>query len=231
MLDPVAVPEAARILGLSPTRVRAMAVNGGLPAAKIGDRWLIERSAVERRRNQGAPSGRPFAPHNAWALLLLASGEDVEGLDPSVRSRLRRALELEGLEKLAPRLDRRAEVKRFSGHPGEVSYVLEDPAVVRSGISAAGAHGFDLVSGGEVDGYLRESELKKFAKNHALTPSGFEGNVHLRLVPEEAWRFPQGTSIAPIAAVALDLAEDPDSRSTRAGQRALRDLDHDRPRR
>jgi hypothetical protein len=60
---------------------------------------------------------------------------------------------------------------------------------VRSGISAAGALGFDLVSGGAVDGYLRASELKRFVKTHALAPSGLEGNVCLRLVPEKAWRF------------------------------------------
>lgn len=231
VVDPVAIPDAARILGLSPARVRAMAVNGRLPGVKIGDRWLIERSAVERRLSQGASSGRPYAPHNAWALLLLASGEVVDGLDPSVRSRLRRAMELEGLQKLAPRLSRRAEVKRFSAHPGEVSYVLEDPVLVRSGISASGAHGFDLVSGGEVDGYLPESKLKQFAQSHALSPSGPEGNVCLRLVPAKAWHLLQGAPMAPIAAVAIDLAEDLDPRSNKAGRDALRDLDHDRGRR
>lgn len=208
-----------------------MAVNGRLPSLKIGDRWLVERAAVERRLSQGASAGRPYAPHNAWALLLLASGEDVKGLDPSVRSRLRRALELEGLEGLAPRLNGRAELRRFSAHPGEVSHVLEDPALVRSGISAAGAHGFDLVSGGEVDGYLPESKLKKFAQGHALSPSGIEGNVCLRLVPAKAWRLLQGASIAPIAAVALDLADDSDPRSKQAGREALRDLDRNRARR
>lgn len=208
-----------------------MAVSGRLPAAKIGDRWLIERAAVERRRSKGAVPGRPFAPHNAWALLLLASAQDVDGLDPSVRSRLRRALELEGLEKLAPRLKGRAEVQRFGAHPGEVSYILEDPDLLRSGISAAGAHGFDLVSGRELDGYLRASKLKRFAKSHALAPSGLEGNVCLRLVPEEAWRLLKGAPIAPIAAVALDLAEDSDPRSGKAGRDALRKLDRDRIRR
>ncbi len=207
-----------------------MSASGRLPAARIGDRWLIERSAVERRRNQEVLPGRPFAPHNAWALLLLASGEDVDRLDPSVRSRLRRALKLEGLKKLAPRLSRRAEIKHFSAHPGEISYVLENHALVRTGISAAGAHGFDLVSGAEVDGYLQGSRLEKFAKSHALMPSGIEGNVCLRLVPEQAWRL-QGVPIAPIAAVAVDLAEDPDSRSERVGTGALRRLDKDRTRR
>lgn len=202
-----------------------MAAHGQLPAVKVGDRWLVERSAVERRRSQGAVAGRPFAPHNAWALLLLASGEEAEGLDSSLRSRLRRALKLEGLEKLGPRLGGRAEANSFSAHPGEIGYLMDDPDLIRSGISAAGAHGLDLVSGQEADGYLRKSRLKEFVANHALVPAESNGNVRLRLVPDQAWRFPPGASLAPIAAVALDLAEDPDPRSAEAGRAALAELD------
>ena len=92
MVDPVPISEAARALGLSAARVRAMAANDQLPAVKVGDRWLIERAALERRLRLPAQGGRPFAPHNAWALLLLASGQKVDDIDPSVRSRLRRSL-------------------------------------------------------------------------------------------------------------------------------------------
>jgi hypothetical protein len=66
-------------------------------------------------------------------------------------------------------------------------------------------------------------------KTHALVQSGLEGNVCLRLVPEKAWRFLRGPPVAPIAAVALYLAEDPDPRSGKAGRDALRKLDNDRP--
>lgn len=118
MLDPISVPEAARTLELSPARVRAMASQGQLPALKIADRWLVERSAVEQRRMQKAVRGRRFTPWNAWALLLLASGEDAPELDPSVRSRLKRALALEGFGDLAPRLGNRADVSMYRAHPG-----------------------------------------------------------------------------------------------------------------
>jgi excisionase family DNA binding protein len=228
MVDPVSIPEAANTLGLSSSRVRALVVRGQLPGAKVGGRWLVERAAVEARRRRKAPGGRPFAPHNAWALLLLASGKDVESIDPVVQSRLRRALALEGLETLGPRLVRRAEVRFFGAHPGEISYLLDDPDLVRSGISAAGTHGFDLVSGQEADGCLRAGALKKFAAAHALSPAGPEGNVCLRLVPSGAWHSLAGEQVAPVAAVALDLAEDPDSRSAQAGRAALRDLDRHR---
>ena len=224
MIDPVSIPEAASALGLSAGRVHAMVVNGRLPAAKVGGRWLIERGEVDRRRRQEPLKGRPFAAHNAWVLLGLASGEDPKGIDPSVRSRMRRALSLEGLEELGPRLARRGESLYFDAHRGEIDYIVKDPRFVASGVSAAGAHGFDLVSGSEADGYIRAGAVKEFAANHALRPAARGSNVHLRMVPDRAWHFLEGAQVAPIAAVALDLAEDPDPRSAEIGLLALADL-------
>lgn len=220
----LSIPDAAQILELSPSRVRAMAVHGQLGATKIGDRWLVERSAAEARRRKGGHSGRPFAAHNAWALLLLASGKTVEGIDPSVRSRLRRALRVDGLEKLAPRLARRAKSQHFDVHPGEFRYLLEDPTFLRTGISAAGECGLDLLSGHEADGYVAASGLKQLIANHALSVDAHSGNVRVRLVPNNAWHHLADAKIAPTAAVAIDLAEDPDSRSASAGKQLLRRL-------
>lgn len=232
MVDPISISEAAHALKLSPARVRAMASGGQLSASKIADRWLVERGAVEQRKRRGAHEGRRFAPRNAWALLLLASDEAVEGIDPSVRSRLRRALALEGLMALAPRLAHRAQVSLYRAHPGEIRHLINDPALMRSGISAAASHDIGLVSGREADGYLPEAELKRFIKEHALSPAGPDGNVRLRVVPDEAWAILGGRSVAPEAAVALDLAEESDPRSAQAGAEILRKLDrHHRSRR
>jgi excisionase family DNA binding protein len=224
-VDPISVPEAARVLKLSPARVRAMASQGQLPAVKIGDRWLVERSAVEQRRRKKALRGRRFTPRNAWALLLLASGEDAPKLDPSVRSRLRRALALEGLAALAPRLQDRSRVSIYRAHPGEVPYVLEDKALVPSGISAAGSMGIGLLAGREADGYIAQSQLQRFVDEHALSPGGVDGNVRLRVVPGDVWRDLGSRSIAPPAAVALDLADEPDPRSEAAGKKLVRQID------
>ena len=195
-----------------------------MPAAKVGGRWLIERGEVERRRRQSPLKGRPFAPHNAWALLRLASGEDPEGVDPVTRSRLRRALALEALEKLGSRLGRRSESRFFDAHPGEIPYVIEDARLVASGISAAGAHGLDLVSGAEADGYIRAGALQEFAEDHALRPAVRGSNLHMRVVPDKAWPQLEGARVAPLAAVALDLAEDADPRSAEAGRAVLNRL-------
>ena len=224
MVEPVSIPEAAKALDLSAARVRAMAAAGQLSAAKLGDRWFVERAALEKRRRSGSLEGRRFSPRNAWALLRLASGEEVDGIDPSNRSRLKRALALEGLERLAPRLGHRAEVLQFRSHPGELSHLQKDPALVLSGVSAEPRrHG--LVAGREIDGYLEAGELERFVRRHALVPGGPDPNVRLRLVPVEAWQCLEGLKLAPPAVVALDLAEDSDPRSARAGRKALAGID------
>lgn len=225
MRDPLSIPEAARSLKLSPARVRVMAANGQLPAAKIGNRWVVERSAVEQRRKQKALRGRRFTPQNAWALAMLASGEDPPRLDPSVRSRLRRSLALEGLEALAPRLRDRSSVSTYTAHPGEIPYVLDDEALIRTGISAAGPLDLGLLPGQEADGYLAKSQLQSFITRHALSPSGLDGNVRLRVVPDSVGRILGDRPIAPRAAIALDLADEPDPRSRAAGKKLLREID------
>ncbi len=225
MTDPISIAEAASLLGLSATRVRAMAAHGQLAALKVGGRWLVERGAVEQRRRGEAPRGRRFTPRNAWALLLLASGADVPKLDPSVRSRLRRALALEGLVALAPRLRDRSRVSAYKAHPGEIPYVLEDDALAPTGISAASAMGLGLLASREADGYIAQSQLPHFIAEHALSAGGIESNVRLRVVPDDAWRELDGRSVAPPAAVALDLADEPDSRSREAGKKLIRQID------
>jgi excisionase family DNA binding protein len=227
MSELISVTEAAAELGLSTARVRLLAAEGDLPASKIGGRWLVERSGVDRRRRRSSAGGRPFAPRNAWAVLRLASGEAVPDLDPVARSRLRRALSLEDLGALAPRLERRAEPARYSTHPGEISHVINDRRLVAAGISAAGAIGLDLVSGGEADGYIRASALDDFIEEHALSKAAVgSGNVTLRIVPDDPWAsFLDGLAHAPEGAVALDLAEETDPRSRAAGRHLIARLD------
>lgn len=227
MRDPISVPDAARLLKLSPARVRLMVSKGQLPAAKIGDRWLVERAAVELRRKQKPPRGRRFTPRNAWAILLLASGEQPPALGPAERSRLRKAAALEGLRVLAPRLAARGEFSIYKAHPGEIAHVLEDEALLPSGISAAGSIGAGLLPGREADGYVAQSQLRRFVAEHVLSPADVDGNVRLRAVPDEVWVSLEldNRAVAPPAAAALDLAEESDPRSRAAGEDALRNID------
>ena len=55
MPNPLTVPQAAEILGLSPQRVRALCAQGRIPARKIGRDWMID----EARVLPGNPPGNP----------------------------------------------------------------------------------------------------------------------------------------------------------------------------
>lgn len=229
MAELISIAEAARELDRDPSRVRALVAAGQLPAVRIGRSWAIDRIEVQRRKRARPHSGRPFEPHNAWAVLFLASGREVDWLDPGARWRLQNALSLHGLAEVGPRLQKRAVVHPFHAHPGQLRRLADDSALVRSGISAAGDHGLGLVSGAEVDGYAVERELDRLRRRHALELAAdrAEANVVVRAVPEHAWHFGDGDESAPLAVVALDLAEDPDSRSARVGAQALRAVDRE----
>lgn len=226
MAESLSVSQAADELGLDPSRVRALVAGGQLEGHKVGGRWLVDRRATHQRKLAPRAPGRPFEPHNAWALIFLAGDLEAPWLNPASRSRLRRSLRQEGLVGLRPRLIRRANGQRFSAHPGELPHLLADRHVVPSGISAASSHGLGLVSGVEADGYVRASALDEVRRRHALNPAlDRDGNVLLRVVPDAAWRLGSDDRPAPLAAVALDLADDLEPRSTKAGLSVLREID------
>ena len=126
-----------------------------------------------------------------------------------------------------PRLSRRAKRQPFYAHPGEIPHLAKEQAIVKSGISAAGAHHLDLAAGNGLDAYVPANRLAHIERDHALQPAvPGEANVLLRVVPDSAWHL-NDLRVAPLAAVAMDLAEDPDSRSSRAGRLAIARLERD----
>lgn len=80
-MEYMSVAEAAEELGVSSRRVRSLVESAQLAGRQVGGRWLIEREAVESRKRQQHPSGRPLSPSSAWHILAALSGED-EALDP-----------------------------------------------------------------------------------------------------------------------------------------------------
>jgi Helix-turn-helix domain len=221
--DLVSVSDAAQELRLDRSRVRALAASGVLSARKIGGVWLIDRASVEQRREHPSPAGRPLSSLNAWRVLLLASGEDIDkGADPVARWRVRDALDRRGLDGLRGLLRRHAEVDYFWGLPGELRRLRERDDVVLAGTSAAAGYHLDLLSGDRVDVYVSASEAPGLAREHALqSAAGAEANVVLRLVPDDAWPLIAGRRLAPLAAVAIGLAEDPDPRTARVGREVI----------
>jgi hypothetical protein len=226
MSDLLSVFDAAEALRLDPSRVRALAAAGGLSARKIGGVWLIDRASVDRRIEHPAPAGRPLSALNAWRVLLLASGEDIdENADPVARWRVRDALARRGLDDLRRMLRRRAEVHYLWGIPGELRRLRGRDDVMLAGTSAAGGYHLHLVSGDRVDVYLPASGEPEVEREHALQPAdGADANVVLRPVPDEAWPLVAGRRLAPLAAVAVDLAEDPDPRASRVGHDVIAQL-------
>lgn len=221
----LSINEASSELGLNPSRVRSLVASGELPGMMVGNRWVIDSVDVARRRQSPRPAGRPLAPANAWGALFMASALEAPWLSSNARWRVKRSLAVEGLAGLRPRLVRRAELHRFLAHPGELRHLGARPDLVNSGISAAGAHNLDLLSDHEIDAYIRADGLAEVQRAHVLEPAMLgEGNVLLRVVPASAWHFAEG-QVAPIAAVAVDLSEEADSRSARTGREAIKRLD------
>lgn len=227
--DMLSTTDAARRLGVHPSRVRALLAAGELTGQKLGERWVIDGSSVRQRLADAPIPGRLLTPKDAWATVLLACGEPTLWFSADTRWRLRTQLDERGLIGLAPRLRRRAHRERYIAHPGILDRLAKDRSLSLTGISAATAHGLDIAGGGELDAYIPQAAHEPLVATYALEPAGFsEGNLCLRIVPDATWRHVSSRSAAPLAAVALDLAEEPDSRSARVGHETLEALDAQR---
>lgn len=218
----VTVEQAARHLRVAPSRVRALIASGGLQAAKLGGRWVVEWDSVLAREHQQAAPGRPLKARNAWALLLAASNEPLPaGFDSHARWRIRQTLDRQLLVDLRSRLDRRARMHRLWALPGELRPLRDGKDIVLSGSSAAGELRLGLLAPDTVDAYVPAGRMEAITSEHGLEPvAAHESNVMLRTVPDDAW-FLEGRRVAPRAAVALDLASYPDARSARVGAAVL----------
>ena len=51
--------EAAKLLNISPRRVRALVESGDLKAQRVGRAWLIDEDSARQRANAPVSGGRP----------------------------------------------------------------------------------------------------------------------------------------------------------------------------
>jgi excisionase family DNA binding protein len=215
--ETVSIAEAARLLGVSWSRVYALLQRGQLESVVVAGTTRVTAASVVARQRREAPTGAPLAPSSAWAVLALAAGDPamlthVAGrLSAADRSRARRRLLADGLITLVPRLGRRGVVRRFAGRAEVVADLIHDPDVALGGVSAAIAHGWSMpaVEASSafrtVDVYLGELRLAEVVGRYELEPDE-AGTIVLRAV-REPWPFPPQLRLAPAAVVALDLAE------------------------
>lgn len=223
----LSVSEAGAQLGVNDSRVRALLASGQLAGEKLGGRWVVSRESVQSRLRLPKGHGRQLRPANAWSALSLASGLDAQFGERRDRQRILRLLDDRGIEGLLPRLRDRAAAQRFYCHPGALARLAGSDLLYLSGASAAGTHGLGLVAGEEVDAYVPHDVARTVAEKFGLEPRDPGANVVLRILPHEVGA-PASGSVAPLAAVAVDLAEQSEARAARVGHEVLRRLDRER---
>jgi excisionase family DNA binding protein len=217
------VEQAAERLGVSPRAVRLRIAGGGLPAVRLGRDWRVDEREVARLARRPSRVGRPLSPAMAWAVLLLASGDE-HGSDrlagvPRYRTRARQWLREHPGAEHAEALRDRARREVFEAHPSELSRLRDRSDVLLTGVSMADLVG--LVGEAQtVELYAPVAERESIVAEHALLPGA--GDVTVRWVPDEVWAAlePVG-GIAPRAAVLIDLLESEDPRARREAARRL----------
>lgn len=224
VVDPLSVREAAARLGVSPVAVRQQIAGGRLRAVKRGRDWWVDPRAVERMRRLPARSGRPLSAPLAWAVLLLASGDE-EAADrvvrhPRYRTRARAWLREHSLSDDAGRLRARAAPEQFDAHPSELRRIAARTDVLLTGASAGGLVGL-AGAPATVEVYAPAGKREAIVREHALMPGS--GPVRIRWVVDEIWDVLRGgvAGPAPRAAVLLDLVESDEPRARREAVRAL----------
>lgn len=217
----LSVPDAARLLRVDPSRVRALLSAGQLAGDKIGGRWLVSDASIRARQEKAPGRGRRLKPANAWAVLALASGAEAPWVSAGDRSRLAALLRQRGFQNLVGRLDERAIAEPYYAHPGVLSALRQDGVLVPAGVHAERDRGPRLLAGDEVDAYVAPSDRARLVGEFALQPSD-EANVVLRVLPEGLWPFENRRM--PLAAAAVDLAEMPDARARRIGKGLIAEL-------
>lgn len=221
-MDRVGVSDAAVRLGVSPRRVRQMLSDGVLRGERLGRSWVVEQDELDRylgrRRRAG---GRPWSAGSAWAVLAEVEPDLDPPISPHQRWRAQHRLAEHGLRGLADSLIARARCRSFYGHPAVVERIADEAGVVRAGVSAARVHGADVLADEVLDAYVRRGRLASLVARYRLEPVSGGANVFLRVVPDAAWPFRESHRFAPRSVVALDLLEDSDERSRRAGAQLL----------
>jgi excisionase family DNA binding protein len=219
----MSVEEAAERLGVSARAVRLRIAGGALPAVKFGRDWRVDAHEVARLARRHPGKGRPLSPAMAWAVLLLASGEEpaadrlVSG--PRYRARARQWLREHPLAECADQLRERARREVFDVHPSELPRVQDRPDVLLTGASAADLVGL-LGEAQSVELYAPAANRDAIVVEHALMAGS--GDVTVRWVPDDVWPALNPTGhLAPRAAVLVDLLESEDPRARREAARTL----------
>ena len=208
--------EAARRLGVSPQRVRALWHEGALSGQIMANRLLLDRASVLDLAERDRPATRPLSARNAWTLLLMLAGEPSPWASASELSRLRRLVRTREEGTLAVLVRARARTVRLDGVTGAGGYVLRDEHVVPAGATLA--HRWtDLVVDGLTEVYATEAAAQSLTHRLRLWPDP-QGPIVVHAVPDSLGDLLQDRAEMPAPVVAVDLLNSGDPRSQRAGE-------------
>jgi hypothetical protein len=194
----VGVPEAARMISVSPVRVRQLIASGQLRARQVGGRWLVDVESLPSAPRRG----RPMSQRIAWALAELGDDRRAPWVSAGEISRLR-AQRGRLVDNPEPELLLRswlaARAHRHVLSAPNPQGLREDPRIVLSGISDPRSR---MSAGAEVEAYVHDDDLQAVRADHLLVPSsGARANVVLHAAP----LMPEAP--VPVLLLAADLAE------------------------
>jgi Helix-turn-helix domain len=218
----VSTEDAARRLGVDPSRIRAMVTSGALEGRKIGGRWIIEDTAIDERLARTTRHGRPLSIRSAWGLLWAADDRATPWLQPRERTRAKQRAREWPIQQWPWATQHRAHQRNLRAHPSVLDAIRNDPRSVRTGSSAQGLP-IDLIAPGDAEIYLHADHTNAFITEYGLIKSQ-QPNVAIRTPPAELWLFT--TSDAPWPVVAVDLLEANDDRSTRSAINLANQMRH-----
>jgi hypothetical protein len=193
---PYGIAEYAAKLGVSRAAAYKRVRSGAVGAYRVGSQWVVPEQALAVAR----PSARPMSPANAVSFLAALSGGDVAMSDPVARRRI--------AEKVGRVLAGDVDAQRFwswvrarsprlalSANASDLSDLLEDPRLVRSGVSDPRA---GLAASAVAEGYVAPEHLGAVLKDYLLVESD-RPNVWLHVAdvaPDDAGPVPIGFVIA-----------------------------------
>lgn len=180
--------EAARLLGVTPRRVRQMLDDGDLVRAARG---LVDATSVEHHRARTGERHRTrvWAEHTAWGAIALLSDVLPHWLGATQASRLRAALREVSVLDLVTRTRGRAVAQTYRAHPAAVQRLREDIVLTDSSVlglvDGTGLDGIALGGNGigaasdSIRGYYPARHLDEVVERFGLKEEP-AGNVTIR---------------------------------------------------
>lgn len=230
-MSEITVADAALRLRVRETRVRQLVAAGTIAARRVGRQWVIDDAELDRHAaliSTGSTS-RAMSPRVAWGAAAILDHRPTPWLTSSERSRLTRRLRTADpqVPELFQRWLTRRQVRttRLRAATEDIPAVLAGEGVVATGLSAVGPLGLGLIATGQGEAYVTAAAAQSVTDDFFLVPSG-RGNLLLRIVDgsghtDSATRLDDGL-LAPTLMVAVDLLDQPDTRSRSVGRDLLR---------